>query len=42
VEKSPGFGWGFFCDCAGFFEGGFGKTIVFELVFCGEVVVISW
>ena len=26
----------------GFFEGGFGKISVFEMVFCGEVVVISW
>ena len=42
MEKSPGFGRGFFCCFAVVFEGGFVKTSVFLMVFFGEVVVISW
>jgi len=41
-EKSSGGGRSFFCAFTGVFEGGFGKSGAFWMVFCGEFVVDSW
>jgi hypothetical protein len=41
-EKFSGVLCRIFGGFAGVFEGGFGKSVFFVMVFCGEVVVDCW